>query len=138
MNVYEFLEKLEKYYPSKENDNTFRERVADYSNSICKYIREHKQQFDFDKVFAKILETYRFTSFPLLPVIFDAMPYGAIIRPFEANLSGNEGEVIKRVINGHEYEFTVVPNSWEGIKTINELDREIARRNRNESTTKSI
>ena len=39
--------------------------------------------------------------------------------------SGREGEVIKRTLNGIEYEFTVVPNHWDKVKTIEQLDKDI-------------
>ena len=128
MNTVEFLQKLNTYYPSKEDNVTFNDRIKEYSNSICKYIYEHKQKFDIDKVFSKILETYRYKTFPSLPEIFDAMPYGAILPTIEESLSGREGQTITRTLHGHVYEFTVVPNSWDGIMTISELDRDIARR----------
>jgi hypothetical protein len=55
----------------------------------------------------------------------DALPVGIVI---EQRFSGREGEVVKRTLNGIEYEFTIVPNHWEKVKTIEQLDNDILRR----------
>lgn len=127
--VYQFLEKLNYFYPSNEREEVFKERTQEYANSIIVKAHNTKQKYDYDKVFSYILQTYKYKTFPSLPDILAALPYGVII---EESYSGHEGEVIKRVINGHEYEFTVVPNHWQGVKTISELDREIEERTKRE------
>lgn len=127
--VYQFLEKLNYFYPSNEREEVFKERTQEYANSIIFKAHNTKQKYDYDKVFSYILQTYKYKTFPSLPDILAALPYGVII---EESYSGREGEVIKRVINGHEYEFTIVPNHWQGIKTISELDREIEERTKRE------
>ena len=122
MNVYEFLNKLGLFYPSNESDNVFKERINEYANNILIKIRQTKHQYNYDKVFNHILQTYKFKTFPSLPDILDALPHGIMINE---NLSGCEGQTITRLINGRNIEFTIVPNSWENVKTVSELDKAI-------------
>jgi hypothetical protein len=62
---------------------------------------------------------------PTTSKIFEYLYAGRVINE---SYSGREGEVIKRTLNGIEYEFTVVPNHWEKVKTIEQLDNDILRR----------
>jgi hypothetical protein len=132
MTVYDFLNKLNQYYPSKEKDEVFKQKLNDYADCILEYAHKCRQEFDYDKVFKKFMLSYRFKVFPSMPDILDVMPYGAITP--EVKFTGKEGDVIKRIWQGHEYEFVVVPNSWDNVMTISELDRDIARRNANGNT----
>lgn len=123
--VYDFINKLNTFYPSNEKEEIFRERQNEYANSIIQRAHNRKEKYDYDKVFSHILQTYKFKTFPSLPDILEALPFGIVV---EESYSGKEGEVIKRIINGMEYEFTIVPNHWDKVKTISELDREIEQR----------
>lgn len=129
MNVYEFLQKLGLFYPSNESDNVFKERINEYANSILIKIRQTKHQYNYDKVFNHILQTYKFKTFPSLPDILEALSYGIMI---EENYSGQEGKTITLNVHGHDVEFTIVPNHWEGVKTISEVRQDIAKMRRKE------
>lgn len=123
--VYQFLEKLNKFYPSNEPEELITERVNEYANIILEKAHINHCKYDYDKIFKHIMQTYKYKTYPSLPDILDALPFGHEI---EESYSGREGEVIKRVVNGYEYEFTVVPNHWDKVKTISELDEDIAER----------
>lgn len=125
LTVYEFLKKLKKFYPINENEEVFAERMNEYANTILARSQEKGIKYDFEKIFSHILQNYKYKTFPSLPEIIDNLEYGIIN---EVVYSGREGEVIKRCLNGVEYEFTVVPNSWQYVKTISELDADIERR----------
>jgi hypothetical protein len=122
MNTYEFLNKLNKFLPSNESAELFEERVKEYADVIFSRIQQEKCQYDYDKIFTHILTTYKYKTFPSLADIINALPIGKYI---EADYSGREGEVIKRSARGYEYEFTVVPNHWDRVKSIDELDNDI-------------
>lgn len=130
MTVYEFLKKLNRFYPTKEKEEIFTERVNEYADIILARSRERGEKYDYDKVFKHIFQTKEYSTYPSLPEILKALEYGIIV---QESFSGHEGEVIKRVINGHEYEFTVVPNHWKGVKTIEQLDKEIEQRRKEEN-----
>lgn len=127
--VYDFLNKLNRFFPSNEKEETLKERVNEYSNSILLKAQNNHCQYDYDKVFSYLIQNYKYKTFPSLPDILDALPYGVVKRE---SYSGREGDVIKKTINGIEYEFTVVPNHWTNVKTISELDEEIERRKQRE------
>ena len=127
--VYQFLEKLNTFYPSNEKEEIFRERQNEYANNIILRAHNKREKYDYDKVFSHILQTYKYKTFPSLPDIFEALPFGVVI---EESYSGKEGEVIKRTLNGIKYEFTIVPNHWEKVKTISELDEDIEKRTKKE------
>lgn len=127
--VYQFLEKLNSFYPSNEKEELFQERANEYANNILLRAQNRKEKYDYDKVFSHILQTYKYKTFPSLPDILDALPYGIVI---QESYSGREGETIKRTCRGYEYEFTVVPNHWEKVKTISELDADIEEREKRE------
>jgi hypothetical protein len=135
MSVYDFLSKLDKYFPASGKEDLVNQKINDYADCILEYVNKHKQQFDYDKIFKQLLMTYKFKTFPPLSDIIDLMPYGAIIPKPDVSHSGKEGEVIKRTYRGLEYEFVVVPNCWDNVMTISELDRDIARRNARNADT---
>lgn len=126
--VYQFLEKLNSFYPSNEKEEIFQERANEYANILLEKAHIHKCKYNYDKIFKHIMQTYKYKTFPSLPDILDALPVGYEI---EESYSGREGEVIKRTLNGYEYEFTVLPNHWR-VKTISELDEDIEKRTKKE------
>lgn len=119
MNAFEFLNKLNTFYPSNESDAVFAQRVNEYADSIVHKSQINKCQYDFERVFTYILENYKYKGFPSLPDILNALPKGKIYK------SCTSDQIIKRFINGMEYEFTVVPNHWDNVKTISELSNDI-------------
>jgi uncharacterized protein YktA (UPF0223 family) len=122
LSVYEFITKLNKFYPSNEKQEIFQERANEYANAIIARSQEKKIKYNYDKVFSHILQNYKYKTFPSLPEIIENLEYGIII---EESYSGHEGETIKRVLNGYEYEFTVVPNHWRNVRTIEQIDEDI-------------
>ncbi len=124
MNAFEFLNKLNAFYPSNESDSVFKERVSEYVDSIVRKGQQNRCKYDYEKVFTYILENYKYKTFPSLPDILNALPKGRIV---ELKFSGREGDEIMRKYRGYDYEFTVVPNHWEKVKTIKELNEEIER-----------
>lgn len=130
LSVYEFITKLNKFYPSNEKKEIFQERANEYVNAIIARSQEKKIKYNYDKVFSHILQYYKYKTFPSLPEIIDNLEFGIIV---EQSYSGKEGEVIKRTLNGYEYEFTIVPNHWQNVKTIQQLDEDIKFRTKGEN-----
>lgn len=126
MSVYDFLGKINDFFPSGDKKEVITQKINEYAECILEYANKQKKQYNWDKIFKQLLISYKYKTFPSLPDILEVMPFGTIIP--ETQFTGKEGEVIKRVINGHEYEFTVVSNSWDGVMTISELDENIERR----------
>lgn len=129
LSVYDFLFKLNKFYPTNEKDEIFEERVNEYANAILARCKEKDVKYNYDKVFSHILQTYKYKTFPSLPEIIENLEFGTMV---QESYSGHEGETVKRVLNGYEYEFTVVPNHWKGVKTIDKLDEDIKKRTKGE------
>lgn len=128
MSVYDFLTKLHKFFPLQDKDDVLKEKLNEYADCILEYASKQKKQYNYDKIFKQLLISYKYKTFPSLPDILELMSYGVIIPEVQASYTGREGEVIKRGINGYEYEFTIVPNTWDGIMTIGELDKNIEER----------
>lgn len=123
MKIFDFLRELELFYPMNASEEKTAKLISSYAEIIQGEMLKTKEKYDFNKVISYIQRNYRYKTFPSLPDILDALPIGIIV---EERYSGREGEVIKRIINGIEYEFTIVPNHWENVKTIEQLDRDIA------------
>lgn len=134
MSVYDFLGKINDFFPSGDKKEIVTQKINEYAGCILDYVNKQKKQYDYDKIFKQLLISYKYKTFPTLSDILEVMPYGAIIVRPNVSYSGDEGKTIKRVINGHEYEFTIVPNMWDNVMTISELDRDINRRLSNVNT----
>ena len=132
LNAHSFVCELGAFFAVAGSEKDKAERFDRYATLIAEEVSKLKCNYNYDK----LLKFYELTKekFPPVADIISNLPIG-----IEKSYSGREGETIKRVVNGHEYEFTVVPNHWTGIHTISELDRDIARRSaRNgETITKS-
>lgn len=125
MKIFDFLRDLEVFYPMNESEEKVEKRISAYAEIIQGEVLKTGKKYDFKKVLASIIRNYRYKTFPSLPDILDSLPVGIVI---DEQYSGREGEVITRVINGFPYEFTIVPNHWERVKSISQLDEEILRR----------
>ena len=127
MLIREFITNLFLFYAPSGSDKEKQAKFETYVDIIGEKVYKRYKNFDYAKLL-KYLEIKN-ERFPSIEKVIEALPYGVV--PAEETYSGREGEVIKRVINGHEYKFTVVPNHWgERVKTIKELDAEIAERER--------
>lgn len=125
MKIFDFLRELELFYPMSESEEKVEKRISAYAEIIQREALKTKETYDYQKIIRHLQRTYRYKSFPSLPDILDAMPVGIVI---QERYSGREGEVMTRQVNGITYEFTVVPNHWEKVKTIEQLDKDILRR----------
>lgn len=125
MEVTQFLEELALLYPPDQKDPfKVKALLSIYAENILREIHRTSKKYDFLKLSRHIQRNYKYQKFPSIPVLLEYLPYGEII---QESYSGEEGKVIKRVFRGVEYEFTIVPNHWD-VKTISQIDREIARR----------
>jgi hypothetical protein len=120
-NAHSFVCELGAFYAVGGSEKDKAERFDKYATLIAEEVSKLKCKFNYDK----LLKYFELTKekFPSVAEVIANLPIG-----IEKSFSGREGETIKRILNGHEYEFTVVPNHWSGIMTISELDRDIARR----------
>ena len=123
MKIFDFLRELEIFYPMGASEEKVEKCISSYAEIIQRETLKTGEKYDYEKILRHIQRNYRYKSFPSLPDIIDALPIGIVI---EEHYSGREGEVLKRSLNGVEYEFTIVPNHWGNIKTINQLDKDIS------------
>lgn len=129
MNAHSFMSELGIFYSVGGSEKEKIERFDRYATLIAEQVAKLKGQYNYNKLL-KYLEL-NYDKFPPLKIILENLNIGIEL---EAQLSGREGEIIKRIVNGYEYEFTIVPNSWDDTITISELDRDIARRSANGTT----
>ncbi len=129
MNVREFLTEMLFYFPLKRNKEDFEKLLEIYVDDILFTVNQYK---DFVCDYEMLLQIIRcnraYTSFPPIAEIIKDLPKALKPKPVTPEYSGREGEVIKRVLNGIEYEFTIVPNHWQNVKYQSQIDAEIARR----------
>lgn len=125
INVHTFISELGSFFPVSGSEKDKAERFEKYATLLTEKIyNDYNGKYNYEKLL-KYLEV-TFDRFPSIKDIFASLPIGV-----EKSYSGREGITITRVVNGHEYEFVIVPNHWSDILTISELDRDIARRNAN-------
>ena len=135
MNVREFLAELQLFFPLERKKEDIPRILEGYADDILFEINKDKWKgynCDFGLLLKSVRGKYTFNTFPSIARILESIPDAMVIKPRKESYSGKEGEVIKRIINGMEYEFTIVPNHWEKVKTISELDREIEQRTKKE------
>jgi hypothetical protein len=123
MDLREFLRQLALFFPMGGNEEHKRAKIESYVELIGNEIHSKYDNFNYEALL-KILKL-SYDKFPTIKEVMSKLPYGKVIKE---SYSGREGEVIKRTINGIEYEFTIVPNHWEKVKTIEQLDNDILRR----------
>lgn len=117
--IGEFLKELSLFFPLEQRDEEKTKKILNsYAEIVMEETEKTKKKYDFRKLLRHIQKNYKYKTFPSVMVLLDYLPYGEVI---EASFSGREGEVIKRVINGWEYEFTIVPNHWKNVLSIGEL-----------------
>ena len=131
MNIRTFLKELLFYFPmtrkleDEELDKLFDAYASDILYEINKW---DGYNCDFQILLREIRSNYPYDKYPSIANIVNYLPKAKVIAPRTVSYSGKEGEIIKRKINGIEYEFTIVPNHWNKVKTIHQLDQEIVRR----------
>lgn len=133
MNVREFLNEMLFYFPLKRSKEDFEKLFELYVDDILFALSEYPE---YDCNYAKLLKYIRcnrvYTIFPPVAEIVKDIPKALVPKPVKISYSGREGEIIKRVINGIEYEFTIVPSHWDKVKTISQVDSEIRNRKKKE------
>ena len=122
MNIRDFIKELATYYSFGSTEEARKAKIEAYVEVIGEKVHNHYKNYDYKALLRHLQVKYE--KLPPLKVILGELIVGKVNPP--DNYSGMEGNVIKREINGHIYEFTIVPNHWEGVKTIRDLDREIA------------
>ena len=128
LNAHGFVRELASFFSVAGSEKDKAERFDKYATLIAERVSEIKGKYNYEQLL-KYFELSR-DKFPTIRDILDNIALG-----IEKSFSGEEGNVIKRLVNGHEYEFVIVPNHWDGVMTINELDKSIARRGgKNENT----
>ena len=131
MNIRDFLTELAFYFPMERKSEDALKLFEIYVDGILYEINKDKWKgydCDFERLLKNIRREYQYKKFPSLAELLPYIP-SAMVRVVKESYSDKEGEVIKRVINGYEYEFTIVPNHWENVKTISQLDDEITQIN---------
>lgn len=123
MNAHTFMSELGIFYAVGGSEQDKITRFDKYATLIAEQVAKLRGQYNYERLLRYI--EINFEKFPSVKAILECLPIGIELN---SNLSGREGETITRTLNGHVYEFTIVPNSWDGIMTISELDRDIARR----------
>lgn len=122
MNIRDFIKELALYYSFGQTEEAKKAKIEAYVDVIGEKVHNHYKEYDY-KALLRHLQ-FKYKSLPTLKELSGELIVGKVKSP--DNYSGMEGQTIKREINGHIYEFTIVPNHWENVKTIQELDREIA------------
>ena len=120
MDLREFLKQLALFFGVSGNEEQKRAKIESYVELLSGEINSKYDNFNYEALL-KILKL-SYDKFPSIKDIRSKLPYGRVIKE---SFSGREGEVIKRNLNGIEYEFTIVPNHWDGVKTIEQLDKDI-------------
>ena len=127
MTLFDFVRNLIDFYPTGESEEKKLKRVNSYVDILAEKINKGRDKYDFLKLLKYIQMHYTYKQLPSIPQLLEYLPNGIV---YEKSYSGREGEVIKREVNGYVYEFVVVPNHCQGVKTVKELDTEIYFRTR--------
>lgn len=123
MDLREFLRQLALFFPLRGTEEQKRAKIESYVDLLSGEIHSKYDNFNYEALLKVLKMSY--DSFPTIKEVRKYLDYGRIINE---SYSGREGEVITRELNGIEYEFVIVPNHWTGIKTIDQLEKDIFRR----------
>lgn len=123
MDAETFLKRLFVLFPP---ETSYQETLEFYLDAF-----ETSKEYDYRKLLRIVSREYTYKTLPTTAWLLNMRT--RCIPDIKESYSGNEGNVIKRVINGIGYEFTIVPNHWDRVKTIRQLDEEIAFRNTKQS-----
>ena len=129
MNSHDFMAELGIFFAVGGSEKDKAERFDKYATLIAEEVAKTKGSYNYSKLLKFIELNYE--KMPSLKEILANIPIGI---EYKAQFTGAEGTTIKRVVNGHEYEFVVVPNTWDNVMTISELDENIKRRSGNANT----
>jgi hypothetical protein len=103
--IYEFLDKLNKFFPSNDKEDVFQERVNEYSKEILGIANGKNVEYDYDKIFSHILKNYRYKTFPTLADIINVLDEGIIQKTQECIDAGKV--IVVTLPNGYKYDFVI-------------------------------
>ncbi len=121
MDIREFVMQLALFFNMTGNEEQKKAKMERYVDLVgAAVFNKYGSNYDYNALLTKLqLEC---DKLPLICKVIDYLDYGRVI---QKSFSGREGEIVKRMVNGIEYEFTIVPNHWDKVKTIEQLDKDI-------------
>lgn len=123
MKIFDFLKQLNEFFPINESENKMNNRFKLYGEIIQGEIQKKGKDYDFKKVIQHLVKNYKYKTFPSMPEILDALPYGEKLPTY--NPSVNEGCLLVVTLpSGYTYEFTVSSIG----KPIKQLEEDIKRK----------
>ncbi len=122
MRIFDFLRQLAEYFPLNETEDKINNRFKLYSEIIEGEIQKTGKEYDFKKVIHYLVKNYKYKTFPSMPDILDALPFGEVYRYSKCV---NEGSLlIVTLPTGYQYEFTISSIG----KPIKQLEADIKRK----------
>lgn len=125
MDVLSFLNELALLYPLEQKEP---EKVKSILNIYAAHIMQEKaitgKNYDFHKIARYIQRNYKYKNFPSIPALLGYLPVGVVVNE---SYSGDEGKTFSKKCRGYDYSFVIVPNHWEKVKTVKQLDESIAK-----------
>ncbi|MCM1003608.1 MAG: hypothetical protein NC408_04630 [Candidatus Gastranaerophilales bacterium] len=105
MRIFDFLKQLDEFFPLSENEDKKNNRFSMYADIIEGEIQKTGKEYDFKKIIQYLVRNYKYKTFPPMPEILDALPFGEIYRYSKC---ANEGSLLVVTLpTGYQYEFTV-------------------------------
>ena len=120
MNVYNFLEQLNCFFPSNESSEMFSLRVKKYAELQAQMENEAGKQFNYEKMLDLTIRNYPYRSFPNFTEITKNIVYSDT-KPENPNAEWEYKNYIVTTEGGYEYEFVSVPPDWEGVHTLSDF-----------------
>lgn len=126
MDILNFLNELALLYPMEQKEPEKVKSILDiYTAHIMQEISNTGKKYDFHKIARYIQRNYKYKNFPSIPTLLQYLPVGVVI---DESYSGDEGKSFNRRCRGYDYAFVIVPNHWEKVKTLKELEKSIKKR----------
>ena len=121
MDVYEFLEKLNGFFPSPDKEDMFKIRVSKYAELLGQTEEDKNKKFDYDKMLNLIIQNYSYKAFPNYTEIVKHCAY----LPIENKEPEKEWEFKNYLVTtegGHQYQFVLVPDSYGASHKLSEFE----------------
>ncbi len=118
MDVETFLNRLFVLFPP---ETSYDETLEFYMDAL-----ESSKEYDYRRLLRIVAREYIYKTLPATSWLLEKRR--SCISYKTPPGSGQEGQIIKRTINGYEYEFIIVPSHWDRVKTIAQLKEELATR----------
>jgi hypothetical protein len=107
MNLFEFLRKLEAFYPLNESQEKVDNRLSSYVDILEGEIVKRGKKYDYSKVLKHIQMNYRYKTFPSLPDLLDFLNIGEVRESINCKDEGCL--VVIRLPESKVYAFEVAP-----------------------------